>query len=1534
MRVALLRVAVFFVCIIMGVNAPAMYAQLGTFKSTGPMVVTRTGPTVTLLHNGTVLVTGGSDGANALSSAEIFDSVSGTFRLTKGSMSTPRYGNTATLLSDGRVLIEGGYDHIPTASDPALDSAEIYDPDMDSFLPAGRMQTRHTLNRAKEVLLNNGQVLLAGGEANWTASGCFPVLSTAQLFDPNTNQFSFTTGNLTTSRQESEETLLLTGRVLLSGGFDTNCNILGSAELYDPVSQKFTSTGNLNFSRLGQASTLLPDGRVLVTGGLPGVSLISAENYANGIFTSSNGTLTHSRFNHTSTLLDDGTVLLVGGTGDGGSSRTAEIYDPATDSFRPTVGSMASSYSGHRAVKLRNGNVLLIGGGNPEIYIFTNAQESNSIWPMTGHDPQRTGLSPFTGPKSAPTKPSWTYPTGAAVIGDLVISAEGIIYFASDKLYALKPDGTPLVPAVTISALTSPVVDDSNGLIYVIANNSVRGYDVLRYSKQLQNPAVIYHGDFVFVVPTSMTLGPDGTIYFSDGVSIIAAGTRNWRSVDRPCFGNPGFLAPILGRDGSIYSMCQSGGGAGFGSGVYRFDGNTGAQLASSGYNRGGTELIIDGQNRIRAGYQAFNGIIFTGSYDNWDINLNQLTPTSLFDFTTSRSALMPDGFSTVRIGFSFQSNELDATGAHIWGVPSGSQTLPNFSTVPTVDAAENIFVGTVAGLAALSGLDGHIIWFSPVSDVITTQPVISSDGTAIVGSAGGNIYAFSSKSAITTGTILVTTMSGTANIPASFDIKGPVAFSGIGPSFTKANVPTGTYTITYNPVSGFVTPQPQSLILHAGDTITFEGLYLLPPPSITKISPDKLTRGQINPQFTIEGLNFQPCSTNNCGSQISFGGTGLTVVSYSTHTDTEIIATVSVARDAPPSVQSVTVTNPDGQQATQTVGVVVRKRPVIVIPGILGSELDRSDNKHEVWLDVASVLLSNSNENPDNGCDSFLLPLALDQDGKRPASQITVNCGLPLGNVTDKGAEMFASHIFTEVAGSKVFYGPLLDSLADFPATPFPYDWRLDFRAIAPKLRDLITSLAPNPWDRVDIVAHSQGGLIARTYISMIKQVQLDPTISTSDTRIDTIIYLGTPHKGAAKSYSILHHWQPIEKYYGNLFSFGSGIKKFNLNTDTMLAIGENYPATYNLLPRYNFFSANGQFEPFGDTYKNPDTTLPNSVLLSKANDLWDGVLNQPPSFIRSFSVNGSGQNTLRALINIPGTDCIVPGNDPTGDSTVPSISASALSGATNLFLKVDHASLPSDPGVETVVRELLDDEDVPNVISATVKTSPFSAGSNFVAYTCSPVVMSIQDAQGNLDGIDTRGDNHTEIPNSDFFHFAKTEGVILAGDQQYNIDLTATAAGMFTLVINLNHSEENIGSIRFDNIPISSLTKAHLTLTFTNSTPIMAVDVNGDGTPEFSVSASQPPPPVSFISVLIDIISRLNAPIDLRNDFEHRLEEVSRQLDKQHTHPAIEQLNDIRRSIVSARAKNKITSADADLILSLIDHSLIIIGHPLGHN
>jgi Galactose oxidase, central domain len=77
------------------------------------MPFTREHHTATLLSNGKVLAAGGTTGDSAsiaLSAAELFDPVPGTFSRT-ADMTSPRMSFTATLLEDGEVLVTGGYDN-------------------------------------------------------------------------------------------------------------------------------------------------------------------------------------------------------------------------------------------------------------------------------------------------------------------------------------------------------------------------------------------------------------------------------------------------------------------------------------------------------------------------------------------------------------------------------------------------------------------------------------------------------------------------------------------------------------------------------------------------------------------------------------------------------------------------------------------------------------------------------------------------------------------------------------------------------------------------------------------------------------------------------------------------------------------------------------------------------------------------------------------------------------------------------------------------------------------------------------------------------------------------------------------------------------------------------------------------------------------------------------------------------------------------------------------------------------------------------
>jgi len=232
----------------------------GTFIPSGSMIAPRKEPTATHLQNGTVLIAGGKGSTGSLNTAEIYDPTTTAFT-PAGPMNAPRHLASAVLLNSGTVLIAGGLD----STGAALDTAELYDPETNSFTLTGNLMAAREVQAA--TLLNSGKVLIAGG-AIPSGATAIPLLS-AELYDPALGSFE-PAGSLNAARAYASATLLNNGTVLVAGGDgpgSPNLLPMTSAEIYNPIANAFTATGSLAVPRVSQAAPLLPNGMVLLAGG-------------------------------------------------------------------------------------------------------------------------------------------------------------------------------------------------------------------------------------------------------------------------------------------------------------------------------------------------------------------------------------------------------------------------------------------------------------------------------------------------------------------------------------------------------------------------------------------------------------------------------------------------------------------------------------------------------------------------------------------------------------------------------------------------------------------------------------------------------------------------------------------------------------------------------------------------------------------------------------------------------------------------------------------------------------------------------------------------------------------------------------------------------------------------------------------------------------------------------------------------------------------------------------------------------------------
>jgi len=357
-----------------------------------------------------------------------------------------------------------------------------------------------------------------------------------------------------------------------------------------------------------------------------------------------------------------------------------------------------------------------------------------------------------------------------------------------------------------------------------------------------------------------------------------------------------------------------------------------------------------------------------------------------------------------------------------------------------------------------------------------------------------------------------------------------------------------------------------------------------------------------------------------------------------------------------------------------------------------------------------------------------------------------------------------------------------------------FPYNWRLSNIYTAGLLKDKIDYVKQiTGSSKVDIVAHSMGGLVARAYVELLDY----------ENDIDQLIFLGTPHNGSTRSYFTWEAGEigpdPADK-----------IKKKVLLLD---ALKSGYTSIFSyvqemplesvreLLPIYDYLNKDDVDLSYPNNY--PQNTfldlLNNESKLSALSNLGEIIniraetgLSNTITSLKVVDYTGDDDKWEHGypenfdLIPFTG-DGIVYG---AGDLTVPSISNESFFNLADIVLDSNHSDIVTD-AQKQVIKELTGIEP-----EQEVRKNMFTKW--LMVRIFSPADFQVIAPDGSIIGKDF--ENNTIINQIDgaFYSGFNTDiefAVIPDPDNgEYEVVLEGTGDGEYTLITDYISDEEEI--------------------------------------------------------------------------------------------------------------------------------------------
>jgi pimeloyl-ACP methyl ester carboxylesterase len=189
---------------------------------------------------------------------------------------------------------------------------------------------------------------------------------------------------------------------------------------------------------------------------------------------------------------------------------------------------------------------------------------------------------------------------------------------------------------------------------------------------------------------------------------------------------------------------------------------------------------------------------------------------------------------------------------------------------------------------------------------------------------------------------------------------------------------------------------------------------------------------------------------------------------------------------------------------------------PVILIHGIMGARLAEKTNGEEIWFGHIGRLAFS---------DFADLALTIDPATLEPRAS-----GLETSGLADRvaGRDYYGNitRVLEEAGGYHLAEAGAMSTNRNREYYIFTYDWRQDNVVTAARLSDFIDRIKKSHSDpglRVDLIAHSMGGLAARYYLRYGRDdVLMDnefPVNFTGAQNVRRVILLGTPNLGSVSS-------------------------------------------------------------------------------------------------------------------------------------------------------------------------------------------------------------------------------------------------------------------------------------------------------------------------------------------------------------------------------------------------------------------------------